>query len=351
MHNLQREKLMKLENDSMIEIHGPTYKYAGEILTKPEFIWINDHCFDEEDQCFHVKKLLDNSACDPKSHTLIFDHVLHDDVLTEYNLVYFPIFLASECQEFIEQNIETNWKNKTATFNFAINKSRIHRKLLLKEIKRLNLKNYTYSLAWQYNDVNDIPVTDFRFGPEVQLGQSIKNGNFKNAETYNKLLKQKVFEPSCISIITEPCYYEKEALLTEKTFMAIIGGTLPIWFGGWKNASALRDLGFDVFDDIIDHSYESIEDPRDRCVQSLELNLHLFESIEVVKTILEDNQTRLQHNVDLLMRNVFLKKCFDIIHASETNLKQALLTIAPSFRNQIFKEQVQKYQEQKTILG
>ena len=46
----------------MIELLGPTYKYNGEILTKPEFIWINDHCFDEQDQCFHVKKLLDSSS-------------------------------------------------------------------------------------------------------------------------------------------------------------------------------------------------------------------------------------------------------------------------------------------------
>ena len=134
--------------------------------------------------------------------------------------------------------------------------------------------------------------------------------------------------------------------------MSIMGGTLPIWFGGWKNATAMRNLGFDVFDDIVDHTYESLEDPRERCVQSLELNLHLFEDIAVLKTILEDNRIRLQHNVDLLLENIFLKKCFNIIHTSEPNLKQALLTITPNFRNQLFKEKLQKnLKEQKTILG
>ena len=43
----------------MIELHGPTYKYNGERLEKPEIIWINDHCYDEEDQCFHVERLLE----------------------------------------------------------------------------------------------------------------------------------------------------------------------------------------------------------------------------------------------------------------------------------------------------
>ena len=334
----------------MIEIHGPTYKYNGERLEKPEIIFVNDHCFDEEDQCFHVKTLLDNSICNPRSHTLVFDHVLHDDALSDYNIIYFPIFLASECQEFIEQKIVTDWSNKTHIFNFSCNKPRIHRRLLLEEVERLNLTQYTYSLPWLVNHVNDIPVTNYKFGPEITMAQGIKNGNFKNAKTYDELLKKTVFEPSCISIITEPCYYEREAMLTEKTFMAIMGGTLPIWFGGWKNANAMRNLGFDVFDDIVDHSYETLEDPRERCVQALERNLHLFDDIEILKTILKNNNKRLQHNVNLLMDNTFLKKCFDMIHTSEPKLKRALLIVIPNFRYQIFKQEVQKYKEESKLI-
>ena len=163
----------------MIELQGPTYKYNGEVLSEPEIIFINDHCYDEQDQCFHVKKLLDNSTCDPKSHTLIFDHILHDDELAEYNGIYFPIFLASECQEFIDQNIEPVWENKNRIFNFSINKPRIHRKFLLEEIERLGLTSYRHSLAWKHNPINSIPVTDYKFGPETQLPTAIKNGKFK----------------------------------------------------------------------------------------------------------------------------------------------------------------------------
>jgi hypothetical protein len=330
----------------MIEVHGPTYKYKGEQLDKPEFIWINDHCFDEEDQCFHVKRLLEAGPCDPQSHTLILDHIGHDDVLSTYNTVCFPIFLATECEEFIEQNIVRDWSNKTHIFNFSINKSRIHRYLLLEEIKRLNLTQYTYSLPWLVNNVNDIPVTDYKFGPETQLPTAIKNGKFKNAETYDKLLKKTVFEPSCISIITEPCYFEHEAMVTEKTFMAMMGGTIPLWFGGWKNAQSLKQYGFDVFDDIVYHGYETLEDPRERCVQALERNLHLFDDIRLLKTWLENNKTRLQHNVDLLLDNVFLKKCFDIIHTSDAELKRALLRITPSFLRQKITADIEQYIEE-----
>ena len=58
----------------MIEILGPTYRYQGEILTKPEVIYINDHHYNENDNDFQVRLLLENSACDPQQHLLVFDH-------------------------------------------------------------------------------------------------------------------------------------------------------------------------------------------------------------------------------------------------------------------------------------
>ena len=313
----------------MIELHGPTYKYTGERLHKPEIIWINDHCYDEEDQCFHVQRLLEAGPCDPQLHTLLFDHLGHDDSLAQYNSVCFPIFLAAECHEYIEQNIVSDWNNKTHIFNFSLNKPRIHRRLLLEEIKRLNLTQYTHSLPWLTNNVNDIPVTDYRFGPETTMAQGIKNGNFKNAHTYDRLLKTSVFEPSCFSIITEPCYYEREAMVTEKTFMAFMGGTIPIWFGGWKNAQSLKKYGFDVFDDIVDHSYETLDDPYDRCIQSLERNLHLLKDFETIKKHITDNLHRLAHNRDLLLTNPFLKQCFQVADKSSNDIRLALFKIMP----------------------
>ena len=124
--------------------------------------------------------------------------------------------------------------------------------------------------------------------------------------------------------------------------MAFMGGNIPLWFGGWKIAHSLKKYGFDVFDDIVDHSYETLEDPYDRCTQSLERNLHLFE-LEKIQKILADNQHRLQSNVDLLMSNPFLQECFAQVRKSQEPLRSSLLRIMPQFRNNMFQDQVVEF--------
>jgi hypothetical protein len=95
-------------------------------------------------------------------------------------------------------------------------------------------------------------------------------------------------------------------MITEKTIMAIYAGTLPVWIGGWRLPDAMRDLGFDVFDDIVDHSYSTLADPVARLDQALIKNQRLLIDFDLVRNFIAANQSRLQHNVDLVEQNVFL---------------------------------------------
>ena len=49
--------------------------------------------------------------------------------------------------------------------------------------------------------------------------------------------------------------------LTEKTFKCFDLYQIPIWFAVPGTVEQLRKLGFDLFDDIVDHSYDTITDP------------------------------------------------------------------------------------------
>ena len=279
------------------------YRYAGEVLTEPTKILVVDHHYDELNDVWPLQQLLDRSTCDPEEHTLHFDMLVHDDRFAQYNPICEPWSMELLQSEFEEENIVPDWTNKTVPFNFMINKQRPHRIKLLKMIEDAQLTNFTYSLPWLSNPYTSVKPTNYMIGTETQMAQGIKSGPIKNSENYVKLLQKNVFEPSCISLITEPTYIEKEAQLSEKTIMAIYGGTVPIYVGGWRSADALRIMGFDVFDDIVDHSYETLEDPWDRITQAFELNIDLLKSFTITDKILQ----RMQCNLDLLTDGVFRK--------------------------------------------
>jgi hypothetical protein len=309
----------------MIEFIGSMYHYFGEQLSEPEIIVVRDHHYHEDSQCFPVQKLLENSICNPSEHVVIFDHVLqHDDVLKNYQLISFPSFLAGETTRFIQQQIQPDWSNKTTIFNFMINKPRPHRIGLLEMIEEFELTDYRHSLAWQTNTVNDIPITNYRFGPEIIMERGIRNGSFKNARTYQGLLQKTVFEPTCVSLITEPVYYERETIVTEKTLMAMYAGTIPIWVGGWCIPDYLKQAGFDTFNDIVDHSYQALENPADRCRKAVELNLDLLRNFDITKQINWESRARLKKNVELLESNYFRTQCLSIIDQHSGQIQQKL---------------------------
>jgi hypothetical protein len=52
--------------------------------------------------------------------------------------------------------------------------------------------------------------------------------------------------------------------MTEKSYKCFALYQIPIWVAPYRAVSCYRDLGFDVFDDIIDHSYDLEPDPARR---------------------------------------------------------------------------------------
>ncbi len=253
--------------------------------------------------------MLENSAVDPKEHLIAFDHMHHDDVLKDYEHVCLPGYVTRETQDFIDAKIQPNINYKTHTFNFIINKPRLSRQLLLILIDKFKLENFLYTLPWRTNPYSNLQPSSYTYGIKRQLDQGIQQGGINNAETYKGLLQKNIFEPSCISLITEPSFLEKETMHTEKTLMSIYSATLPIWVGGWRLASTLRDMGFDVFDDVVDHSYETFEDPWDRAYYAIEKNIDLLRNFKRAESFIRYNRKRFRKNIQLIEQNPFRTVC------------------------------------------
>jgi hypothetical protein len=89
----------------------------------------------------------------------------------------------------------------------------------------------------------------------------------------------------------------------------------------------MRRLGFDVFDDIVDHSYEHMTDPWDRAYYAVEKNIKLLRDPDLAKDFVSANHARLKHNVDLVEQNVFLKYCSQKIDSYDQQTKSVLIKI------------------------
>jgi hypothetical protein len=59
----------------------------------------------------------------------------------------------------------------------------------------------------------------------------------------------------------------------------------------------LRSMGMDMFDDIIDHSYDSIENPIDRLYTAITSNIELLTNNQKTKQLWQSNQHRFINNV------------------------------------------------------
>lgn len=86
------------------------------------------------------------------------------------------------------------------------------------------------------------------------------NGHRYQNNNFNHYLFNIVSETSSQ---TDPISWRK-IFVTEKTYKSFAWLHVPIWFAVPELVKEVRDQGFDVFDDIIDHSYDNIVNEEER---------------------------------------------------------------------------------------
>lgn len=137
--------------------------------------------------------------------------------------------------------------------------------------------------------INDSSLTEDDY-------QIYENGNNNNIKNFNSKLRN-LYRNSFIEIVTETSFTSPGYLLTEKTWHVFSGCNFPIFLFGVGGVSHLRSLGLDLFDDIVDHSYDTILNPIDRIISAVDLNQHLLTSPEKIKSLWKENKSRFEQNI------------------------------------------------------
>ena len=95
----------------------------------------------------------------------------------------------------------------------------------------------------------------------------------------------------------------RSVFLTEKTWKAIMQRQIPIWYGVPGLVEHVRSLGFDTFDDILDHQYDTILDEAQRHQSVFDLISQLNDqySLADCQTLRQQLRPRLEANFKKLL--------------------------------------------------
>jgi hypothetical protein len=122
-------------------------------------------------------------------------------------------------------------------------------------------------------------------------------GNFENR-------LRSMYRNSFVEIVSESVFTPPSFIITEKTANSFFGCNFPIILGGCGIIAHLREIGFDMFDDVVDHSYDQIANPFDRIVSAIESNRRLLIDSDHAKQSWRRCHTRFEHNVQTV-RNIY----------------------------------------------
>lgn len=206
--------------------------------------------------------------------------------------------------------------------------SREYRILLTYELYRRNLlgegvvtcgtsplKNNLDTVKYR---LNQIPTIDRDFINMLPIkavfhGEDISD---EGIDTYNHINNPGA--ESIISLVIESSYewfeskkhkgfkyntYWDRPFLTEKTIKSINCKQLPLFMAPRGYVSLLRKIGFDVFDDIIDHSYDTCRDPEKRIVMIVDELERLISDNKIEEIKNNDSlENRFNNNRNLIFK-------------------------------------------------
>jgi hypothetical protein len=191
-------------------------------------------------------------------------------------------------------------KNYDSRYNYlSLNRNpRPHRVMLMNKLRDLKLTSYGM-ISCMFKE----QIIGLR--PNIEDGYEIytdfQNDNTNNFE--NKLAKY--YQNTFVEIVSETSYMEPSFNLTEKTLNSIYGKSFPIMLSSSGTVKFLRDMGIDMFDDIINHNYDKIDDPSARLHRAITDNKDLLTNNRLVKELHKANEHRFIKNIDFVKNEMY----------------------------------------------
>ena len=230
-----------------------------------------------------------------------------NDHLIEPNILFYPAWYIWSKQNF--ENISALTDNRHYKISCLNRNPRPHRILnflLLKNKKYFNDILFTFQNADQGADRSDDIILPVQLKKEwEQIRQTLPS--FFTSEN----IKHCAYTDSYINFVTETTVTEG-LFITEKTWKPVASEQLFVVYGNKGIIHHLRDIGVDVFDDIIDHDYYDNEsDPQERLIRIHSIIESLIE--QDLNQIFATTKTRRKQNRINFLQGIFVKNYLDLV--------------------------------------
>ena len=207
--------------------------------------------------------------------------------------------------------------NKVKKFLCTNGCEKPHRTVLYHLLKKYNiLENSFYSYSLHATDSETISEV---FGDEFDVSNDISdlplfadfNHNHPSGNPFSHFIPLTLSSNCVFEIVSCTKFsYTGSILTSEKIFRPFVSFLFPIYVGQYGICDLLRKMNFDLFDDIIDHSYDLEQDDtiRMKMVTSEIKRLNEISDDELYKTrIYHKTKLRLENNFKLLSELAYLQ--------------------------------------------
>lgn len=224
------------------------------------------------------------------------------------------------------------YKTATHCFNFSINKREPVRTLILRLIEWFGFDSYQYTWSGRgaVEDMSGIvrefskisaewlteefrthilsPVESIQprwidTNEPSDLVQGFRKHSGSSEKQWQMYLAELIGN-TAVSLITDPSAdFGSNYVFSERWVYTVSALTFNLWVGTHGQAEQAQRMGFDIFDDVIDHSYQYYDTVLERCYYALEKNRQILSDLDKANTYKSTRKNRLLKNRELMLSN------------------------------------------------
>ena len=294
-------------------------------------VLLNEHEYEPEDFIILIDNIVKNENLDPNRFYMLNNNSKlelykekHDISIHLFSLDFLMKFISRHLVEFGEPKFT---EEKTGDFFLCHNRSpKQHRYALLILLKNNNFLDqidWSLLMGWYHRKENrhmdpysyfhqlfksyevDRYMNEINYFNEIE----IKKSKYETDKTWfdetqdgaqiiwNRVYENKSYENSYVNIVTESCFFPKEIHITEKSLKPFYFFQFPLFLSSYNHVKYLRErFKFDLYDDIIDHSYDEEPDDKKRLFKLFFEIIRLSKNKDKLIDFYRNNKERFIYN-------------------------------------------------------